>query len=221
MPLLRKLLILFLVIGFTFSTCFVILQAVMYGMLAEMMRPVPIIGEIFAFRTWEWIFGVPQPGGNEKEPGGQVPATWLGPIWEGSDTPKGWPIGDCSGCLYLSQGYGPGHYALDFSCYAGTPIVNSLPGTVVYAGWSSVGYGNLVIVQANTPAGVIQVYYAHLRTVDVTPGMVISRGQQVGEVGSTGQSTGPHLHYAIYVDGKPINPMLTIPAGSPPFACGE
>ncbi len=208
MPLLRKLFMLFLVIGFTFSTCFVILQVVMYGMLAELMRPVPGVGEIFAFRTWEWIFGIPQDSG-EPEKYGTVNPTWLGAIYIGADgIPVGWPVE----YLEITQGYYAGHAGMDFSNYTGTPIYATMKGTVVYAGWSNVGYGNLVIVQADTPAGKVETYYAHQRALNVAPGMVVEQGQQVGEVGSTGNSTGPHLHYEVRIDGKPINPLSTIPA---------
>jgi murein DD-endopeptidase MepM/ murein hydrolase activator NlpD len=205
---LRKLLMLFLAIGLAFTTCFLILQVTMYAMLAEMMRPVPGIGEIFAFRTWEWIFGTPQEG-DRPEKYGKVNPTWPGAIYTGQD---GIPVGWAAEYLRITQEFGPGHGGIDLSNYTGTPIYATMKGTVVYAGWSDVGYGNLVIIQADTSAGRIETYYAHQRAIDVAPGMVVEAGRQIGEMGSTGNSTGPHLHYEVRLNGETINPRVTIPA---------
>lgn len=211
MSVLRKLLIVLLAIGMAFSTCYITLQAVMYGMLAEMMKPVPGIGPIFWLKTWEWIQGEPQSNGEENY--GNVGLTWGGAIYSGANEalPYGWP----TAFLEITQGPYAGHMAIDLANYSGTPIDSTMRGTVVYSGWSNVGYGNLVIVQSNTAMGTVQTYYAHMRTTDVVPGQIVDRGQQVGEMGSTGNSTGPHLHYETRLNGALINPLLSIPAGSP------
>jgi murein DD-endopeptidase MepM/ murein hydrolase activator NlpD len=208
---LRRLFIALLILGMVFSTGYIILQAVMYGMLAEIMKPVPGIGPIFWLRTWEWMLGHPQP--DEEEKYGSVGLTWGGAIYSGADEslPYGWPTAFSA----ITQGPHAGHVAIDLANVAGTPIYSTMQGTVVYSGWSDVGYGNLVVVQANTPIGTVQTYYAHLRAVDVAPGQVVNRGQPVGEMGTTGNSTGPHLHYETRLNGTLINPLLSIPASSP------
>jgi murein DD-endopeptidase MepM/ murein hydrolase activator NlpD len=95
------------------------------------------------------------------------------------------------------------HTGVDFRAPMGTPAYSSEDGTVISAGWNG-GYGNLVTV--NHGGGVVT-YYAHLSSISVSAGERIGRGQQVGRVGSTGSSTGPHLHFEVRIDGTPRNPM--------------
>jgi murein DD-endopeptidase MepM/ murein hydrolase activator NlpD len=76
------------------------------------------------------------------------------------------------------------------------------------------GYGNLVIVQHDFG---IETYYAHLHTIDVNVGQRVSRGDRIGGMGTTGRSTGVHLHYEIRVGGRPINPMSYIRAAQNVF----
>jgi murein DD-endopeptidase MepM/ murein hydrolase activator NlpD len=102
----------------------------------------------------------------------------------------------------LTQNWHPGHNGLDFGVVVGTPAKATLSGKVVYAGWSNQGYGNLVIVQN----GPYQVYYGHLSEIPVQVGQSVTAGQTIGLTGNTGHSTGPHLHYEVRKDGKPIDP---------------
>jgi LysM repeat protein len=105
---------------------------------------------------------------------------------------------------YISQGYWGGHPAIDVAGWLGAPVTASDAGYVVLAGggWNS-GYGNYVIVDHGNGFTTL---YAHLNSVFVKPGETVSRGQQVGSMGNTGNSTGPHLHFEIRYNGVPYNP---------------
>lgn len=105
----------------------------------------------------------------------------------------------------LTQDYHDGHHGLDYGVPVGTPIRTSIPGKVTYAGWNNQGYGNLVIVEN----GPYQTYYAHLSEIPVSVGDTVSTGQVIGLSGNTGNSTGPHLHYEVRVNGQPVNPKTT------------
>lgn len=105
---------------------------------------------------------------------------------------------------YISQGYWGGHPAVDIAGWLGAPVTAADAGYVVLAGggWNS-GYGNYVIVDHGNGFTTL---YAHLNSVFVKPGETVSRGQQVGTMGNTGNSTGPHLHFEIRYGGVPYNP---------------
>ncbi len=102
----------------------------------------------------------------------------------------------------LTQGYSSHHNGLDIGVVIGTPIHSTMAGKVVYAGWNTIGYGNLVIVQN----GDYQTYYAHLSKIPVSVGQTVQAGDTIGLSGSTGNSTGPHLHYEIRYKGKNVDP---------------
>ena len=95
------------------------------------------------------------------------------------------------------------HPALDIASSVGSPIVAPAGGVVVRAGWEN-GYGNLVEVSHGF--GFVT-RYGHLSRIDVRAGAQIARGDRLGLVGTTGRSTGPHLHYEVVVDGKHVNPL--------------
>ncbi|NDJ55069.1 MAG: M23 family metallopeptidase, partial [Chloroflexi bacterium] len=103
----------------------------------------------------------------------------------------------------VSQGYHPWHPAIDLSADTGTPILAADGGTVTYAGWSPVGYGNLVILDHGN--GWLT-YYAHLESVVVGCAQWVRRGGLLGTMGSTGNSTGPHLHFEMIRFGEAIDP---------------
>jgi murein DD-endopeptidase MepM/ murein hydrolase activator NlpD len=111
------------------------------------------------------------------------------------DTPQGLPL---SG--RISQEFHAGHRALDIAVPVGTPVRATMDGRVVHAGWNAQGYGNLVIVEN----GPYRTYYAHLDRVPVGVGETVRAGAVVGYSGNTGNSTGPHLHYEVRVDGTPV-----------------
>ncbi len=95
------------------------------------------------------------------------------------------------------------HTGLDIATSSGTPIKAASAGRVIYAGYKG-SYGNLVII-AHTDS--VQTYYAHCSKIYVSEGQVVSQGDVISAVGSTGNSTGPHLHLEIRVNGKVRNPQ--------------
>lgn len=95
------------------------------------------------------------------------------------------------------------HAGMDFSAHPGTDVYATGDGTVVKMGWET-GYGNTVVI--NHGFG-YQTLYAHLRAFRTKLGKKVVRGEVIGEVGSTGRSTGPHLHYEVHVKGKVVNPV--------------
>ena len=102
----------------------------------------------------------------------------------------------------------PAHPAIDIGASTGTPVAAADEGTVISAGWSSVGYGNMIEIRH--PDGFVTLY-AHLSSIDVNYGDYVARGQRIGAVGSTGRSTGPHLHFEIHTGGRPYNPLVYLP----------
>ncbi|MDP3962998.1 MAG: peptidoglycan DD-metalloendopeptidase family protein [bacterium] len=106
-----------------------------------------------------------------------------------------------------------GHRAIDYAAPAGTPIRAVGDGTITFAGWSTAGYGNLTSVRHN---GTYSTNYAHQSRIIVKRGQKVAQGQIIGYVGSTGFSTGPHLHYEMVKYGVKINPLReVIPPGKP------
>lgn len=108
----------------------------------------------------------------------------------------------------LTQGYWWGHRALDIATATGTPVYAADGGFVSFAGWTDVGYGKLVVIDhANGYA----TYYAHLNSFNVLAGQSVVRGQLIGTVGSTGNSSGPHVHFEIRYNHSLLNPRLYLP----------
>jgi peptidoglycan hydrolase-like protein with peptidoglycan-binding domain len=108
----------------------------------------------------------------------------------------------------MGDGFGyPGgrrHDGIDFPVPYGTPVGAAGRGTVVFAGWNSGGYGNLIVIQHRLG---FQTWYAHLSGFSVSNGSAVAGGVRIGSVGSTGRSTGPHLHFEVRHNGVPINPL--------------
>jgi murein DD-endopeptidase MepM/ murein hydrolase activator NlpD len=96
------------------------------------------------------------------------------------------------------------HAGIDLAGPVGTPIYATADGTVLRAGWNSGGYGNLVEIDHGR--GIVT-RYGHLSKMDVNAGERVSRGQMIGRMGSTGRSTGSHLHYEVRIDDRPVNPI--------------
>jgi murein DD-endopeptidase MepM/ murein hydrolase activator NlpD len=96
------------------------------------------------------------------------------------------------------------HPGIDLAGPYGTPIYATADGTVIAAGWNSGGYGNLVEIDHGRG---ISTRYGHMSAILVHVGDHITRGQQVGRMGSTGRSTGNHLHYEVRIDGHAVNPL--------------
>jgi len=95
------------------------------------------------------------------------------------------------------------HTGVDISGVMGSPVRVAFGGIVLYAGWFG-GYGKLIVIDHGDGYSTL---YGHLSAIEVAAGDQVARGQVVGRVGSTGYSTGPHLHFEIRQRGKPINPL--------------
>jgi murein DD-endopeptidase MepM/ murein hydrolase activator NlpD len=94
------------------------------------------------------------------------------------------------------------HTGIDYGAPTGTSIFATANGRVMFAGWKS-GYGQLMIVKH--PNG-YQTYYGHCSRLLKKPGQLVEQGQLIAQVGQTGVATGPHVHYEVRVNGKPIDP---------------
>ncbi len=94
------------------------------------------------------------------------------------------------------------HKGVDIGAPAGTPITAAGDGIVTWAGERG-GYGQLVVIDHG---GGVETRYAHQSRLDVTPGQRVAAGEVIGAVGSTGRSTGPHLHFEVRVDGEAVDP---------------
>jgi murein DD-endopeptidase MepM/ murein hydrolase activator NlpD len=95
------------------------------------------------------------------------------------------------------------HGAIDLAAPAGTRVNAPMDGRIATAGYNAT-YGKFIILSHN---GGFQTLYAHLSVVSVSQGQYVSQGTKIGEVGSTGYSTGPHLHFAVYKNGRAVNPL--------------
>lgn len=143
--------------------------------------------------------GMPMlPGSEEFLP--DAPARFNGYVWPTRGT--------------FTSGYGwrwgRMHRGIDVAGPVGTPIVAAANGTVVRSGWNSGGYGNLVDIRH--PDGSLT-RYAHNSRLLVREGEQVRQGQQIAEMGSTGYSTGPHLHFEIHLPGTgTVNPMAYLPS---------
>ncbi len=124
---------------------------------------------------------------------------------------NGWfilPTGSYAVSGYVFGDYrNPRHIGLDYRCRLGDSIYAADGGTVVFTGWGG-GYGNLVRIDHGN--GFVT-YYAHLNAFAVANGQGVAQGQLVGTCGTTGASTGPHLHYEIRLNGAPQNPKIYEP----------
>jgi murein DD-endopeptidase MepM/ murein hydrolase activator NlpD len=96
------------------------------------------------------------------------------------------------------------HPGIDLAGAYGTPIYATADGTVLRAGWNSGGYGNLIEIDHGRG---ITTRFGHLSAILIHAGDRIMRGQLIGRMGSTGRSTGTHLHYEVRIDGRPVNPI--------------
>ena len=111
------------------------------------------------------------------------------------------PIGDRFGA---PRAGGRQHAGIDFPVGYGTRVGAAGAGTTIFAGWNNGGYGNLVVIQHSTG---YTTWYAHLQTVTSWVGEKVSTGTRIGYVGSTGYSTGPHLHFELRRWNTPIDPL--------------
>lgn len=144
------------------------------------------------------------PGG-EKPYVPKVVTTYAGSVPEGAyGTGRfQWPV-----LGTITQGYWYGHRAIDIGAPTGSALLAADSGFVSFAGWTDVGYGYLVVIDH---ANGFATYYAHLSNIYVFEGQAVERGQVIGAVGSTGWSTGPHLHFEVRYYGVQQNPRAYLP----------
>jgi murein DD-endopeptidase MepM/ murein hydrolase activator NlpD len=142
------------------------------------------------------------PDGRKKVvPTNYYPMTFVGRAPAGAPTGSGrfaWPTHG-----YLSQRYWSGHLGIDIANAKGTPILAADDGYVRLAGRDTYGYGNQVVIDHGNG---YYTRYAHLDKVLVKAGDTVKKNQKIGTMGSTGRSTGPHLHFEIIHNGTPLNP---------------
>ncbi len=131
-------------------------------------------------------------GGVESE-GGRGGFSW--PVTGTITSPFGWRSNPFGGAPEFHQG-------LDIAAPQGTTVTAAAAGTVIMAQWYG-GYGNYILIDHG---GGYSTGYGHLSAMYVANGQTVSRGQAIGAVGSTGQSTGPHLHFEVRIAGKPVDP---------------
>jgi len=163
------------------------------------------------------------PGTMLVVPGGTRPnVSWVSARDEAVSGSSYLGPGACGGIIYGNVGTGsftwpttahwlsgyeynpPVHNGLDFGGDFGSPIYAADSGVIVYSGWSDRGYGNLIVIDHD---GGWQTYYAHMIDGTLLPcGSNVQKGQLIASMGSTGNSTGPHLHFEMRLNGYPVNP---------------
>ena len=129
----------------------------------------------------------------------------FGTSMAGSTVPSIWPTtGVVTSPYGLRWGGSDFHPGIDIANDMGTPILATADGIVEYAGWNSGGYGNMVDINHGNG---IMTRYGHGSQVVVSTGQHVVRGQVIMLMGSTGFSTGPHVHYEVHVNGQRVNPI--------------
>lgn len=102
------------------------------------------------------------------------------------------------------------HEGQDIEAEIGTPVSATANGTVLCAGWQN-GYGQVIYLDHGNG---LQTRYGHLSQINVSVGQTVSRGDIIGLSGSTGRSTGPHLHYEVRINNEPVNPVRYLPGAT-------
>jgi len=130
--------------------------------------------------------------------------------WSTAEKNLKWPV---PGVYKITSPFGPRidpvygvekfHSGVDIGAPAGTPVVAVLDGEVAYAGWND-GYGLVVFIWHSNN---LETRYAHLSSIAVKQRQIVKAGDVIGYVGSTGKSTGPHLHFEVRIGGKAVNPL--------------
>jgi murein DD-endopeptidase MepM/ murein hydrolase activator NlpD len=160
-------------------------------------------------------------------PGGERPFIWEAPMVSTGGTTRTFALGPgaCPGKYNGTPGtdawawptanhdlsgydFGAGHNGIDIRTYEGQPIYAAQAGVVVFAGWSDRGYGNLVIIDHLNNW---HTFYAHLSQWNVNCGQQVYAGTILGLAGTTGNSTGPHLHFEMRYNGAAVNPWGVLP----------
>ena len=123
-------------------------------------------------------------------------------VWPAAGALTGW-FGERRG--------GSRHTGIDIDGNTGDPVVAAAAGTVAWAGGAPAGYSGYGVVVIVDHGGGLQSVYAHLSTTKAPVGQAVAPGDRIGSVGSTGHSTGSHLHFELRRDGVPVNPLGWLP----------
>jgi murein DD-endopeptidase MepM/ murein hydrolase activator NlpD len=145
------------------------------------------------------------PGGSKPYIARQV-QVYTGPVPQGAGRGSGRLVWPASGSI--TQGFRAYHLGIDIGSYTGNPVHAADSGYVVVAGWSNVGYGYYIVIDHRNG---VQTLYAHLSRFFVNAGDSVGQGTVIGHVGSTGNSTGPHLHFEVIQNGVQRNPYNYLP----------
>jgi murein DD-endopeptidase MepM/ murein hydrolase activator NlpD len=142
----------------------------------------------------------PTPKPTAKPSSGSGPARYTGGRMR-------WPV--IGGNNYISQYYHYGHWAIDIAADYGSKVVAAAGGRVTFAGWKSNGGGYQVWISHGSN---LYTTYNHMSAITVGVGQSVGRGQQVGRIGQSGNATGPHLHFEVWVGpiwsgGTRVNPL--------------
>jgi murein DD-endopeptidase MepM/ murein hydrolase activator NlpD len=185
---------------------------------AQAVRPVPFVGPIASARIEAWVMGATEPDTIDDVNllGTDTPVQdvryYTGTVTEGGwgpedcKVPRGLPVAGSLTSGFRTRGR-LNHTGVDIGVVVGTPVRATQCGVVTFAGWSDVGYGYLVVVQYDT----YSTYYAHNEKLYVEAGAKVGLGQVIALSGSTGNSTGPHVHYETRLNGVPADPLTSFP----------
>ena len=175
----------------------------------------PVIGGMimlfsFEMKTPEMIFVQDEPGPALEEEVGTVEVSLI-------EKPSIFPLGVKNEKVKVTSNFGyrtdpfdkakKFHQGMDISAAEGTPVIATADGKVVLVLIQAEGYGKHIIIEHDE---VYSTKYAQLSSMEVSEGDLVSRGQVIGKVGSSGRSTAPHLHYEVYKDGKAVDPVSYI-----------
>jgi murein DD-endopeptidase MepM/ murein hydrolase activator NlpD len=120
-----------------------------------------------------------------------------------------WPLMGVITQRFSYRGPKNGHAGLDLAAPTGTPVYAALSGTVTFSGWNVFGYGQLITIRGIDGR---DYYYAHNSRRLVSKGQTVRQGQMISKVGSTGNSSGPHLHFEIRSGSSILNPSAILPS---------
>lgn len=174
------------------------MQIVVPGGVSEPWAPPVLVQEKINPETGEVSYPFMPGMGGSCEPG--IAGSGGTGVWESPIAP---------GSFTFTQGYYLGHSGVDLAADMGTPVLAADTGVVIFSGWVDAAWGYGILVVLDHGSGWSS-YYAHLSAVGVKCGQSVSQGESVGAVGSTGTSSGPHLHFEIRWGHAPDNPAAYI-----------
>jgi murein DD-endopeptidase MepM/ murein hydrolase activator NlpD len=179
-----------------------IAQQVMAVIERDVVNPIGQLGDLLGAASDKLVGTLDQLRAQAKLPAPDLTALSIEPVANSTTSGFGWRKDPITKRAKF-------HGGADIRGKHGTPVMSAGAGTVVFAGAKS-GYGNVIFVDHG--AGVIT-RYAHLRKIEVKQDALVTAGQRIGQVGSTGRTTGPHLHFEVRIDGHPVDPTTALLVG--------